>query len=215
VKRCVAVFVVLGLFFLLGCLPDIIDPNPNPTPGTSLFFDDFNGGISSGFAFTSGTWEETDGEIHPITDEGTAHVVGGDSWTDYEASADFRFDDLETLNHNTYRGLAVRVQGQRKVVFIGNHSYMEFREYHPDIGPSYERMGFRVTEGMPLVCNVRVRVVGNRFQAYINDVLMAEVEDVNGRYLAGTAGIVVDTWSNENIGDSFFDNFRVTALGQD
>ena len=221
-KRIVAFAVVIGAVLLMAAQCPFIDPDPDPTPtpdpdptpGVVLFFDDFNGGVSPGFGLSSGTWEEIDGEIHPRTKEASAHVIGGENWTDYEVSVDFRFDDLEDLNHRADRGVAVRVEGQRKVLFWGSGTYdsMEFTEYHPEYAPYGKKMGNRITQPMPLVCNVRVRVIGNLFQAYVNDVLMIEVEDVNERYPNGTTGIEVDGSALSDAENSFFDNFRVTAV---
>jgi len=179
-----------------------------------MFFDDFNNGVSSSFGLSSGTWEEVGGEIHPLTDDASAFVTVGDSWTDYEASADFRYDDLEDLGHSSRRGLAVRVNGQRKVVFWGTSGKMWFDEYQPDEAPYRKRMGNSVNEPMPLVCSVRVRVSGNRFQAFVNDVLILEAEDANNRYPSGTTGIEVhDDHSWEDAAEkSFFDNFLVREL---
>jgi len=191
--------------------PGIPSPDPNPTPGTVLIYEDFEPDVSSAFGFTSGNWEVIDGEAHTTTDAGaTAHAVGGDTWTDYEVQVELKWEKPEHSYGPPHRGVIVRARGDvDKIVFWGSQTRTWFAIYKD--GERIEDLIARNNQPLPNNCVIKVRVTGNLYQAYVNGNLVGEFEtDARPQ---GTAGICVGNWTRvSDCESSWFDNFRVTAL---
>jgi len=210
-RKLVAVLVVLGALLVMAAQcpfdPDLPDPDPEPTPGTVLFFDDFEVGVDPRLSLTSGNWEAVDGEIHSTTEDASAHVIDGASWVNYEAEVDTRTEEDRPWLI-PYRGVAVRANGEQDyVVFYGSTQSMWFWVYRDGVrDDSYHG---KVNQPLPDDCNIRVRVVGSHYEAFVNDVLVSQF-DYDGP-TSGTAGFRL-RGNQDNQEAVWFDNFRVTAI---
>ena len=214
-KRISVLVVVLGLFFLFGCIPDIIDPDlptiPDPTPGTVLFFDDFNGGTDPAWQFASGSWESLNGWLHLSTHCGGedvfGYVAGGEGWIDYRIEAEVEFGSWQPYE---YQGFVLRAQDDlNKVVAWASADRFYFSVF---VDGEVTNWGGEVEPGWPTEAAVvaAVEVQGSTYSFYVNGVLRSTFTD--STYSQGKAGVAFRNGRGGNYDGYRFDNFRVTSL---
>lgn len=185
--------------------PEIPNPEPNPTPGATLFFDDFEDGADPAWRFVSGNWEVVDGalrqtEFHfaPVF----GYIAGGEAWTDYKVDVDV---------HSEWGGGGWKKQGLvvrstddlNKVILWGETTKIRFSV----IKDGQEiASGGTVEPEWPTDCHLTLEVQGNSYKLYVNGILRSEF--IDSTHPSGTVGVAMEE-AQPNL---TFDNFRVTAL---
>ena len=209
-KRCVALVAVAGLFFLFGCIPDIIDPAPNPDPGPSptpgdvLFFDDFNDGTDPGWDLTVG-W--TTAEENLLQEGGVTtawgYVRAGADWTDYAVEA--------TVDPRSGRaGLVARCSEDLQTYILASGTQHNLRlEIYVD-GEYFDGTG-DYTPGMyEGEQTMRLEVEGEEARVYLNGNLRISFTGVPR--LTGLPGVYANRFNVSSSSKPRFDDFSVTAL---
>jgi hypothetical protein len=214
--------VVLAVL-LCGC--EALFPGA-PTLGPGLISDDFADEVGLWFDAVVGEWEIVDGQLHATStepdefDEQRARgvVAGGEGWTDYEIRVDLDYRDPDSVYGAVHRVVIVRAQGgTRRICFVGTDHDMHF-EFLQNGRPVIDvPSSGRVLQPLPRRCTVRVRVVGDTYTAFVDDVQVLETE--YSLWPTGTAGIEVriplgggEGWIAGNAEHIWFDNFSVREI---
>ena|GEM_PF-2814002 len=211
-RRVVALLVVLGALLVLAAqcpmtdpgLPS--DPDPGQTPGSMLFFDDFEGGPDASWGFASGTWFEEEGKLSVgfSFEVCSAYVNGGEGWTDYEASVVVNYD---TTGTGSRAGVICRAQDDlNKVIFWAYRDRVFFTVYEAGEVTQEEAAVSQGALPREQDCTMSVRVSGDSYRGYVNGVLRSEL--TYGGIGSGTAGIA-GAYINER---TTFDDFHVVEL---
>lgn len=207
-KRWAVVIVLLGLFFVSGC---IIDPNPptpppppGPTLGAILFLDDFDDGVGPGWDL-SGNWFTSGGDL--LHGKGASrawgYIRGGRNWSDYvvEATVDPRKGDC---------GLMARCSQdlQTYVLAYGDHDSIRLSIFvDGDYFDGTELFEPGLYEGEQ---QMRVEVEGDQARVYLNGNLRISFSGVP--LLTGMPGLYSESSSNELSHRPRFDDVSVIEL---
>jgi len=175
----------------------VIGSGLDPSPGDTLFFDDFEDGLDPAWQHTAG-WEAVDGVLAHNSGHTIYTYLGiGTDWTDYIVEVDLEPSDR-------WAGLLLRCQEDLDsyVMFYGYHGSLRFRTVADgDVTAYGEEKAPGFLEG---VQHVRVVVSGSTYDVYVNGLHRLTYTD--DTYSTGMPGL--RSWPGPG---ARFDNFRVTS----
>jgi len=182
--------------------PGIPSPDPDPTPGATLFFDDFDDGFDPTWSVTSG-WGLIDGMILNATNGWKyAYVETGSDWDDYmvEVEIDPRGEGAAVI-------LRCQQDLQDYILVGGTHDEIWWKVFvdaeviseSGDIKPG-------LFDGMQ---EVKIEVRGYTYRLYVNGIKRLDFTDTH--FTKGMPGFAAWGYLIDEV-SSRFDNFRVTAL---
>jgi len=203
-----------------GLIIEVVAPGETPPEGKILFFDDFEDGPDPAWAPSSGTWivtkegrytvQEKEWKEHTYT-----YVKKGRLWRNYAVEVDIYGANMkrETMmgTYHQGSGIIVRARDDLNKILLLNVSdeYLCWRVIKD--GEHIKSCVNKVTPGLPAKAHIRVKVVGNIFEAYVNGIKRTTLkleEDIHKYFKKGMPGLYI----SYNMGVTF-DDFKVTSLG--
>ena len=192
---------------------EVITPGVSPPEGQVLFFDDFEDGADPSWSAASGTWIVTKDGKYKVKEHwgaGFTYVKIGLSWKNYAVEVDIHgAPRYGGTFEPQYSGVVVRAQDDLNKVFLANVGETTgLCWYVIKNGDTVKKCVNKVKPSLPEEAQVRVEVIGNRYEAFVNGIRRTVLELEDSTFERGMPGLFV----SHNMGVTF-DNFKVTSLG--
>lgn len=177
-------------------------PDPDPTPGATLFYDDFNDGFDPAWSVTTG-WGLSDGTVfHAQNGSRYAYLEQGADWDDYVVEA-----ELDPRGEGA--GLLLRCQEDlQNYVLVGGTDSEIWWKVYVDGEAEYESSEYEpgFFDGMQ---TIRAVVSGSRYRIYVNGLERLDFTDTH--FARGLPGITVWGYLVDDL-SARFDSFQVVDL---
>lgn len=170
-------------FRVFGSIP-ASEPEPEPKPGPNppaappmvLFNSNFNGGNSTGWTPTAGTWEATDGAYRQSAESGGAYAYAGSaSWKDYAAEA--TMTPVSFNGNNRFTALVVRYQDDDNFYHVNlrSNNTIELKKKVAGATTILDAKAFTVEAGEAF--HIKLEAIGSTLNVYVNGNLELTAED--------------------------------------